>query len=116
MNLPPSFDNLLDTIGLTLFGALSGWLGYLMRTLDEGGKIVWLRSFLEAATSGLVGYLGILLCRAMGLSFEWTGVVVGTLGWLGATVSIRILEKVIRKKLGIENVGNPDGQGDGPAH
>lgn len=105
--IPHGLEKVVDTVGLVGFGMLSGWLGYLMRTLDKGHKIIWVRSFLEASASGVVGFLGIMMCRAMGLSFEWTGVVVGVFGWLGATVSISLFEKMIRRKLGIENVEQP---------
>lgn len=114
MDFPPIKDlsKVVEVAGLTLLAMVSGFMGYMMRTLDEGGKIIWLRSFLEAIASGVVGYLGILLCGALHLSFEWTGVVVGVFGWLGATATIRILEKIVRKRLGIENatssVGVPD--------
>jgi hypothetical protein len=38
----------------------------------------------------------------MGLTEAWTGVIVGVSGWLGASVSIGILEKIIRRKLGLK--------------
>ncbi len=103
MLFPEDMHKTLEGIGLTMLAMIAGWLGYLIRTLDEGGKIHWFRSFLEAVASGLVGYISILLCNALHLSFEWTGVVVGIFGWLGATATIRILEKLVRKRLGIEN-------------
>ena len=69
---------------LRLLAALAGLLGHLMRVVERGGKVKWLVAGLEACASGFVGYLAIPMCKAMGLSYEWTGVVVGLLGWLGA--------------------------------
>jgi hypothetical protein len=103
MPLPPNWAQWLDNVTFTAFAAFAGWMGYLMRTMDEGGKIVWLRSFLEAFSSGIIGFIVVLLCRAMGLSYEWMGVMAGVLGWLGAKASIQLLEKIVRKRLGIDS-------------
>lgn len=91
------------TVGLIMLAFIAGLLGHLMRVIERGGKITWPRAALEASASGFVGYLAILLCAAMDLSFEWTGVVVGLFGWLGASASVKILEKVVHKRLGIDN-------------
>lgn len=93
---------LLRTPALVLFAAIAGALGYLMRSLDSGQKLSKARLFLEAAASGFVGLLTIWLCHAMNLSYEWTGVVVGVCGWLGAHASIQVLQKVVWAKLRIK--------------
>lgn len=89
------------TLIFILLAMIAGLLGHLMRVVERCGKIKWLVAGLEACASGFVGYLAILLCKAMGLSYEWTGVIVGLLGWLGAAASVKIIEKVVRKRLGI---------------
>jgi multisubunit Na+/H+ antiporter MnhF subunit len=102
------------TVAYVLLAALAGLLGHLMRVVERGGRIKWLVAGLEACASGFVGYLAILMCKAMGLSYEWTGVIVGLLGWLGAAASVKVIEKVVRKRLGIadENPFTPEYKGD----
>lgn len=93
---------LLRTPALVLFAAIAGALGYLMRTLDKKEPLSKARLCLEAAASGFVGLITIWLCHAMNLSYEWTGVVVGVCGWLGAHASIQLLQKVVWAKLRIK--------------
>lgn len=102
------------TIAYVLLAMIAGLLGHLMRVVERGGKIKWLVACLEACASGFVGYLAILMCKAMGLSYEWTGVIVGLLGWLGASASVKIIEKVVRRRLGIadENPFEPEHKSD----
>lgn len=102
------------TIAFVLLATLAGLLGHLMRVVECGGRVKWLVAGLEACASGFVGYLAIPMCKAMGLSYEWTGVVVGLLGWLGAAASVKIIEKVVRRRLGIadENPFTPEYKGD----
>lgn len=106
------------TLTYVILASIAGLLGYLMRVIERGGKIRWLVAGLEACSSGFVGYLTMLTCRAMGLSYEWTGVIVGLLGWLGAAASVRIIENIIRKRLGIydENPFPPGYNGDDRAN
>jgi len=85
------------------FAAIGGFLGHVMRTMDAKEKINWVRAALEGIAAGFVGLLVMLACNAMGVPAQWTGVIVGVCGWLGANATIRILEKMVRKKLGIMN-------------
>ncbi|MEE4452851.1 phage holin family protein [Novosphingobium resinovorum] len=81
--------------------SLGGGLGHVMRESDKGNRILFWRVLLNMAGSGFVGLLVTFLCRAMKLDDLWTGFVVGVFGWLGATVSIQLLERVVYKKLNI---------------
>lgn len=87
-----------------LYAALAtfgGFLGHVMRALDKSVPISYGRAFVEGFAAGFVGLLVMLMCNATNMSDQWTGVVVGVSGWLGANASIRMLEKLVFKKLGI---------------
>lgn len=92
----------LKALGYSLFAAIGGFMGHLLRTIDSGKTISWSRAVLEGASAAFVGFMMMLLCQAMKLGPEWTGVIVGVAGWLGASVSIRVLETFVRRKLGLE--------------
>lgn len=92
----------IKTLLYTALASGGGLLGYLMRTLeDENEKIHWGKAFVQAAGSGFTGFLVLMLCQAMGLGDLWTGAIVGLFGWMGATATIVVLEKVIYSKLGV---------------
>jgi hypothetical protein len=82
--------------------ALGGTLGYLMREMDSGNKLGFWPTILQGLSAGFVGGLVYLACHAANLSYEWTGVIVGVCGWLGANASIQFLERFVFKKLGIK--------------
>ena len=100
---PPELIAWLKQLAYSTFAAFGGMMGYLMRTMDKKQPLSFVRAVVEALGAGFVGYIVLQLCSAMRLSPEWTGVVVGVLGWLGANASIRLLERVVIKKLGLDN-------------
>jgi hypothetical protein len=81
--------------------AFGGFLGHVMRALDESANVSYGRACVEGLAAGFVGLLVMLMCSATNFSDQWTGVIVGVSGWLGANASIRVLEKLVFKKLGI---------------
>lgn len=92
----------LNALAYAAFASFGGFMGHLLRTVEGGNPIKWGRATLEAGSAGFVGMLVLLMCQAFVLSEQWTGVIVGVSGWLGASVTIRMIEVVIRKRLGIE--------------
>lgn len=98
----------LKTAAYALFAAFGGFVGHAMRTLDGDEKFHWGKAVVEGVAAGFVGLLVFFTCQAMELSEQWTGVIVGVSGWLGANASIRMLEQVIFKKLGITPPDNKD--------
>lgn len=87
-----------------LFASLAtfgGFLGYVMRSLDKDTPLSWMRAIAEGFAAGFVGLIVLLMCNAMHLGDQWSGVIVGVSGWLGSNATIRVLEKVVFKKLGL---------------
>ena len=104
----PNWLSVLRAGAFSLFAACAGALGYVMRTMDAHEKVNWKRALVEFFASALVGYLSMLICRFMGMSFELTSVTVGICGWLGAAASIQVLQKFVWKNLGLTNRSNDD--------
>lgn len=102
----PEF-NWLKFFAYGAFAGIGGFMGHLMRTLDSRKKVVWMRAWLEGISAGFVGLLVMLACLAMKLSEQWTGVIVGVCGWLGAAVTIRMLENIVRKRFGLAQESEP---------
>ncbi len=107
--MQPPNNNWFETAVFTGLASFAGLMGYLMRNSNDRRVITWERSLLETFASGFIGFLTVLLCRALSIPYEWTGFIAGVLGWLGATASIQLFERIVRKKLGIDNVdlGDP---------
>lgn len=97
----PSTWSWLLTIVYAGFASFGGALGHVMRQFDTREPINAWRLLAESGAAAFVGIIVMLLCQAMNLSLQWTGVVVGVCGWLGATATIQMLEKIVRPKLGL---------------
>lgn len=110
MDQPPSNFTWLQLVLFPLMASIGGALGHVLRTLDAGKHVSMWRTLLESLAAGFVGCLVMLLCQALGATPQIAGVIVGVCGWLGATMSIRMLEKWVRRWLGISG-----DQSDGPA-
>ncbi len=109
-----SFSEWLTSLGYAALAAVAGLLGHIMRELDAGRQLNPLRVVAETLGSGLVGFLVMLLCRAMGFDPLWSGFVVGIFGWLGASASIRIVERIAYGKLGVTVKSADQSEGDRP--
>lgn len=84
-------------------GMFAGAIGYIQRQFSNNKPIGKWHVLVEALGAGLVGYLLMLVCMELGLSPNWTGTIVGTGGWLGASATIRIIERYVFRKLGVTN-------------
>lgn len=104
--------NWLESLLFAGFAAVGGALGYLMRQSTRNRKILMGRCALEAVASAFVGVIAMLVCKATGLDWMWSGVVVGTFGWLGAEATIMVIINVVRKKLGLDISNFADGDRD----
>lgn len=84
------------------FAAFGGTLGYIMRSLDNKLAISWWRALFEALCAAFAGVLVVLMCQAMNVGTQWTGVIVGVCGWLGGAAAMRLLERVVSRKIGAD--------------
>jgi hypothetical protein len=96
----------LMTLLYATFAGFGGSMGYVMRQLDAGARPSLWRALVEGGAAAFVGVLVMFLCQAMNFSAQWTGVIVGVCGWLGATSSIRMLERVVARRIGAEGAIN----------
>jgi len=95
----------IQTALYSLLAMVGGAMGYIMRSIAAGAKIFFWRAIAEATASGFVGVLVTLLCQALHLNLQWTGVVVGVCGWLGARATIVMLESVVAHRIGARRPG-----------
>lgn len=106
MDQPPTNFTWLQLVLFPLMASIGGALGHVLRTLDAGRKVTLWRTLLESLAAGFAGVLVMMLCQALGASPQIAGVVVGVCGWLGATMTIRMLEKWVRKWMGVTGDGD----------
>jgi hypothetical protein len=99
----PNEFNFAHSVGYAAFASLGGMVGYVLRTMDANRPISVQRLCVETFAAGFVGLLAMLVCNAFELASNWTGVIVGMSGWLGATASMRLIETVVYKRLGIDH-------------
>lgn len=84
------------------FASIGGFLGYLMRTAGRKEPATASRAILEGLSAGFLGVVTLLACRASGLDWIWSGVVVGVFSWLGAEATVFAVIRFVKRKLGID--------------
>lgn len=84
---------------LITLAAVGGCLGSMIRMLDSEPKIRWSIVIVETLASAFSGVIVMLLCQALGLSVQMTGVIVGVCGWFGGRTTMLWLEKRVRRVL-----------------
>lgn len=90
-----------ESLFYSLLAGSGGMLGYTIRQVNGDKKINWFRILIEGAASAFVGVIVFWACQEVGFSQRWTAVTVAVSGWLGATVTMHSLEKLVFKKLGV---------------
>ncbi|WPK42405.1 superfamily III holin [Pseudomonas phage Ppu-503] len=116
---PPGLQELLEMGVAAAFAAVGGFLGYALRNLEQGGRFTLAGAFAEVGGAAFVGVLTLLLCKALNLDWVYTGLTVGVFSWLGANASIRLLERLVFKRLGLSGLkplreqGETDGRAEG---
>lgn len=89
---------------LILVSILGAGLGHISRQWGLEKTLRWSR-FVFAIFAAL--FMLILLrtiCVILGLSFEWTVIIVGLFSWLGTDVTVAVLERIVYRKLGLTHV------------
>lgn len=106
------FD-LLWWLWMLALAATGGGLGHIMRQLDKGAPVSWARVLFEVICAAFAGALVMLVCQSLHFSPQWTGVIVGVFGWVGGSTAMRYLERMVSKRLDVDNKkGDDDVQGD----
>lgn len=89
---------------LLLVAVLGSVLGYVSRTWGASKAIKYSRIGFSTLSALFMLLLLRALCAALGLSWEWTVVVVGFFSWMGTEITMVFIEKLIHKHLGITHV------------
>lgn len=76
-----------------VWAAAAGFFGFVLRRIEDNLPVDLKRGSIEVGAAAFVGLLVLMLCREFGMSANMTGVTVGVAAWMGATATIRILEK-----------------------
>jgi hypothetical protein len=97
----PEVRKWVEAIAFTGLSGIGGMIGYIYREVQSERRPNPWRALIEGSAAAFVGILVFLMCDALNLGLQWTGVIVGVFGWLGATATIHVLEKVVFKKLGV---------------
>ncbi|UPT52958.1 holin [Hafnia phage yong3] len=81
---------------------VGGALGYVMRTLDAGGKVTLVRTLLEGLSSAFFGFVIGMVYVDFSLSWGFAFALVSVLAWIGSRATIKKLEPFLLKKLGLK--------------
>lgn len=109
MSTGDMFDRVNTGLGQVVLAFLGGLISVLMRKEAS----TWQTALLGACGAGFVGFIVAHLCRATGLSDDWSYVFVGVSGWLGAARTITYLEQLFAARLGLKTPGATESPGTG---
>lgn len=88
---------------LATLAGVGGALGYLLASMDANRAITVKMLVVKFLSSAFAGIVVFILCKAMELGDLWTAAIVAVFGWLGAEITFLVLQRVIEKKLGLDN-------------
>lgn len=110
MATDPSITWWLKVAAHAVFAAFAGAMGYLMRAMDGGHRAKKRAVLINCLAAGFVGILVMFICQELGVSQKWTLVTTGVFGWLGAGASIKLIEGMVFRKLGITKSSSSQGE------
>lgn len=99
-----SAEAIIKEAVLFLVAVLGSVLGYVSRTWGVNKAVKYSRIGFSTLSAVFMLLLLRALCSALGLSWEWTVVVVGFFSWMGTEITMVFIEKLIHKHLGITHV------------
>ncbi len=108
----PGFANWLLWLGYAALACFGGSMGYILRSIQKKEAVNKMRILVEGASAAVVGLIVMQICQASHVEQEWTAVAVSVSGWLGASATIQVLERLLYKRLGIDKP-KPDDEGGG---
>ena len=97
-----SYIEVLDKVSYAIFASVGGILFYLLGVTETGRGTNFRILLIYGLSSGFIGQITLLLCRAANLNIDLTGALTGIAGALGARTTISILEIILFKYLGIK--------------
>jgi len=97
----PDVRKWIEAICFSGLSGIGGTLGYIYREIQSDKRPNPWRALVEGPAAAFVGIPVFLICDVMNLGVQWTGAIVSVFGWLGATATIHVIEKVVFKKLGV---------------
>lgn len=92
------FDRVNTGLGQVILAFLGGLISALMRREAS----TWQTALLGACGAAFAGFVVAHMCRATGLSDDWSYVFVGVSGWLGAARTIGYVERLLVRHTGLE--------------
>lgn len=89
---------------LLLVSVMGAALGYVSRQWGLQKTIKWSRFLFSIFAAIFMLILLRTACNLLGLSYEWTLLIVGLFSWLGTEVTVSVLERIVYRKLGLSHV------------
>jgi len=101
---PPTYG-IIQTLLYAAFGLLSGVLGVLSRSVELEEALPVKVLFIKALSAAFASFLVYLLCVYYDFHWALTALSVGWAGWLGAEVTMQMVTRFLRDKLGLNKRG-----------